>query len=161
MKTMIHRIHAAGEDGLPPYVIYRGRGVYGFATDDSLLPNWPGTGSQVVYGSTIANDGTAGSYVVNHNFHTPTYPRSLNECTACHVDGSVDNQTDQTQAMATTLEAGSTVWDNQVDDVLQGATTTACITCHADGASKGHAYQNSWDPQAFPEGRDTIIDAAN
>jgi len=142
-------------------VIYRGRGVYGFAEDDSLLPNWPGTGSQVVYGSTIDNDGNPGSYVVNHNFHAPTYPRGLYDCAACHVDGSVDFQPDQKLAMAATREAGSGVWDDQFDDVLQGAATTACITCHADGAAKGHAYQNSWDPQEFPEGRQTIIDAAN
>ncbi|MDJ0794318.1 MAG: cytochrome c3 family protein [Woeseiaceae bacterium] len=160
LKTMLHRIHSAGEDGSPPYVIYRGRGVYAFAPDDSLLPNWPGTGSQTVFGSTIANDGSAGSYVINHNFHAPTYPRSLNDCAACHV-ATLPVQPDQTKAMATTIEAGSTVWDDQIDDVLQGATTTACITCHADTASKGHAFQNSWDPQAFPEGRQTIIDAAD
>ena len=160
MKTMLHRIHSAGEEGSPPYVIYRGRGVYGFATDDSLLPNWPGTGSQTVFGSTIANDGSPGSYVINHNFHTPTYPRGLYECTACHVAG-FDVHPSLTEAMATTIEAGSEVWEDQVDDVLQGATTTSCITCHADSATKGHAYQNSWVPQAFPEGRETIIDANN
>ena len=152
MKTMLHRIHSAGTEGSPPYVIYRNRGIYGFATDDSLLPNWPGTGQQVVFGS---DDVTT-----NHNFHTPTYPRALNACAACHVEG-LPVQPDQTQAMATTIEAGGTVWEDQLDDVLQGATTTACITCHADTASKGHAYQNSWEPQEFPEGRDTIIDAAN
>jgi hypothetical protein len=99
--------------------------------------------------------------VVNHNFHTPTYPRGLYDCAACHVDGSVDFQPDQTQAMATTREAGGTTWEDQVDDVLQGAATTACVTCHADGAARGHAYQNGWSPQAFDEGRDTVIDAAN
>jgi OmcA/MtrC family decaheme c-type cytochrome len=161
MKTMVHRIHSAGESA-NPYVIYRGRGVYGFAEDASLLPNWPGTGSQTVFGSTIANDGTPGSYVVNHNFHAPTYPRGLYDCAACHVDGSVDFQPDQRQAMASTREAGDpSDWANQDDDVLQGAATTACVTCHADGAAKGHAYQNSWSPQAFEEGRKTIIDAAN
>ena len=152
MKTMLHRIHSAGVDGLPPYVIYRNRGIYGFATDDSLLPNWPGTGQQEVFGS----DGV----VTNHNFHTPTYPRSLNDCAACHV-ATLPVQPDQTQAMATTVDAGGTMWEDQLDDVLQGATTTACVTCHADTASRGHAYQNSWDPQEFPEGRETIIDAAN
>ena len=68
---------------------------------------------------------------------------------------------DQTKAMATTTDAGSTEWNNQLDDVLQGAATTACVTCQADSASKGHAYQNSWEPQEFPEGRQTIIDAGN
>jgi len=161
MKTMIHRIHSAGEDGSPPYVIYRGRGIYGFAPDVADMgPNWPGTGSQVAFGSTIANDGTPGSFVVNHNFHTPTYPRGLYDCAACHVDGT-DVQPDQREAMASTREAGSTTWDDQVDDVLEGAATTACVTCHADGPARGHAYQNSWEPQEFPEGRETIIDAAN
>jgi len=152
MKTMLHRIHSAGVEGSPPYVIYRNRGIYGFATDDSLLPNWPGTGQQVVFGS---DDVTT-----NHNFHTPTYPRALNACAACHVE-DLAVQPDQTQAMATTVEAGSIVWEDQLDDVLQGAATTACVTCHADSATKGHAYQNSWEPQEFPEGRQTIIDAGN
>jgi OmcA/MtrC family decaheme c-type cytochrome len=152
MKTMLHRIHSSGTEGSPPFVIYRNRGIYGFATDDSLLPNWPGTGQQVVFGSD--------NVTTNHNFHSPTYPRALNACDACHVPG-LATQPDQTQAMATTIDAGSDVWEDQLDDVLQGAATTACITCHADGASKGHAYQNSWNPQEFPEGRQTIIDAVN
>lgn len=165
LKSMLHAIHSANyefEDDRknPPLVIYRGRGVYAFAPDDSLLPNWPGTGSQTVFGSTIDNEGNPGSYVINHNFHAPTYPRLLNDCAACHVAG-LPVQPDQTKAMATTVEAGSEDWDDQIDDVLQGATSTACITCHADAASKGHAYQNSWDPQEFPEGRQTIIDAGN
>jgi len=159
LKTMLHRIHSAGVEGQQPYVIYRGRGIYAFAPEGTVLPNWPGTGSQVAYGSTIDNDGNPGSFVVNHNFHAPTYPRSLNECTACHVE-DLPVQPDQTQAMATTIDAGSDVWNDQIDDVLQGATTTACITCHAYPAAKGHAYQNSWDPQEFEEGRQTIIDAA-
>ena len=153
MKTMLHRIHSAGTEGADPYVIYRGRGIYGFATDDSLLPNWPGTGPQIVYGS-------EGDRVITHNFHTPTYPRALNACAACHVP-DLAVQPDQTQAMATTVRTGSEVWSNQLDDVLQGASTTACITCHTSAPAKGHAYQNSWDPQSFPEGRQTIIDAVN
>ena len=150
MKTMLHRVHSAGVDGQPPYVIYRNRGIYGFAPDESLLPNWPGTGQQVVFGSD--------NVTTNHNFHSATYPRALNACTACHTEdfGVIP---DQTKVMATTTEAGGTVWENQLDDTLQGAATTSCITCHADGASKGHAYQNSWTPQQFPEGRDTIIEA--
>jgi len=168
MKTMLHRIHSAGTPGKAPYVVYRNRGIYGFATDDSLLPNWPGTGAQVVYGSDFATDGTPGDAVINHNFHTPTFPRALNACAACHTpDFAVIP--DQAKAMAATTDAGNEAcapgtdceWDDQLDDTLQGASTTACITCHTDSASKGHAYQNSWTPQVFPEGRQTIIDAAN
>jgi OmcA/MtrC family decaheme c-type cytochrome len=159
LKTMLHRIHSAGLEGQQPYVIYRGRGIYAFAPEGTVLPNWPGTGSQVAFGSTIDNDGNPGSFVVNHNFHSPTYPRSVNECASCHVEDSVEFQPDQTQAMATTVDAGGTQWNDQIDDVLQGAATTACVTCHTSGPAKGHAYQNGWDPQAFEEGRQTIIDA--
>jgi hypothetical protein len=94
----------------------------------------------------------------NHNFHAPTYPRALNACYACHTEDFAVLP-DQAKAMATTIDAGSTEWINQLDDTLQGASTTACITCHTDGATRGHAYQNSWAPQEFPEGRQTIIDA--
>jgi len=159
MKTMLHRIHSAGVEGSPPYLIYRNRGIYAFAPDESLLPNWPGTGSQVVFGSDLDSDGNPGEFVTNHNFHSADYPRALNACTACHTE-DFDVIPDQTKAMATTTDAGSTDWGYQIDDVLQGAATTACITCHKDGAAKGHAYQNSWTPQEFPEGRQTIIDAA-
>jgi OmcA/MtrC family decaheme c-type cytochrome len=152
MKTMLHQIHSAAVPGKPPYVIYRNRGIYAFANDESQLPNWPGTGQQEVFGS----DGV----VTNHNFHSADYPRALNACTACHVEG-LPVQPDQAKAMAATVDAGSETWEDQLDDVLQGATTTACVTCHADSATKGHAYQNSWEPQEFDEGRQTIIDAVN
>jgi OmcA/MtrC family decaheme c-type cytochrome len=170
MKTMLHRIHSAGRhtgeelDGTP-YVIYRGRGVYAFAPEGTELPNWPGEGVQPVFGSTKGNvdDGVElpPPYEIAHHYHNPTYPRNLSECAACHVDGSVDKQPDQTKAMASTQDAGGTTWADQTDDVLQGTTTTACITCHTDGPTKGHAYQNGWEPQEFEEGRQTIIDAVN
>jgi OmcA/MtrC family decaheme c-type cytochrome len=150
MKTMLHRIHSAGTAGSPPYVIYRNRGIYAWAPDESLLANWPGTGSQIVFGS---NDVTQ-----NHNFHAPTYPRALNACYACHTP-DFDVLPDQAKAMATTIDAGSTEWINQLDDTLQGASATACITCHTAGVVRGHAYQFGWAPQEFPEGRQTIIEA--
>ncbi len=151
MKTMLHRIHSAGTEGSPAYVVYRNRGIYAWAPDESALANWPGSGRHVVFGS---DDVTQ-----NHTFISPTYPRALNACAACHTP-DFDVMPDPTKAMATTIDAGSTEWSNQLDDKLQGVTTTACITCHTDGASRGHAYQNSWVPQEFPEGRQTIIDAA-
>jgi OmcA/MtrC family decaheme c-type cytochrome len=169
MKTMLHRIHSAGEEGSQPLVIYRGRGVYAFAPEGTELPNWPGEGSQPVFGSTIGNEDDGEllppPYVTPHHFHSPTYPRSLNECTACHYADSVRFQPDQTKSMANTVDAGEVDdppnWADQIDDVLQGTTTTACITCHTGGPAKGHAYQNGWEPQEFEEGRQTIIDAVN
>ena len=162
MKTMLHRVHSAGVEGQPPYLVYRNRGIYAFAQDASQVPNWPavddcvrsnGSPGRTVFGSDPAN-------CQPHNFETPTYPRSLNECTACHTTDFMVIP-DQAKSMASTTDAGSEVWEDQLDDVLQGAATTACVTCHADSATKGHAYQNSWEPQEFPEGRQTIIDAGN
>jgi OmcA/MtrC family decaheme c-type cytochrome len=158
MKTMLHRIHSAGTEGAAPYVIYRNRGIYAWATDESLLANWPGTGSQIVFGS---NDVTQ-----NHNFHAPTYPRALNACYACHTS-DFDVLPNQSLAMATTVDAGSVEWIDQTDDVLKGASAAACMSCHTSsdsfikGVLDGHASQFGWTPQEFPEGRQTIIDAVN
>ena len=83
-----------------------------------------------------------------------------NDCLACHVAG-FDQVPDQDKAVATTLDAGAAPWPNQVDDVLQGAGAAACVSCHQDSASKGHANQNGWVPQTFENGRQTIVDEAN
>jgi OmcA/MtrC family decaheme c-type cytochrome len=151
LKTMLHAIHSAGIPGQKPIVIYRNRGIYAWAPDVSLLKNWPGTGSQIVFGSNNVTQ--------NHNFHVPTYPRVLNNCSACHVAG-FDTMVDQTKGVATTVDAGAAPWDNQLDDKLQGANTAACTSCHQDAASVGHSNQNGWTPTTFPNGRQTIIDAA-
>ena len=174
LKTMLHRVHSSTydwnpdpdvEEYNPPYLVYRNRGVYAFAHDESVLPNWE-VGEACVHSSgrtgrrVSGADPTVDDSCQPHNFEAPTYPRSLNECAACHTADFMVIP-DQTKSMASTTDAGSTVWENRLDDTLQGAATTACVTCHADGASKGHAYQNSWTPQKFPEGRQTIIDAVN
>jgi hypothetical protein len=49
---------------------------------------------------------------------------------------------------------------NQLDDTLGGPATTACTTCHQSSPTAGHAYQNSWTPQTFENGRQTVLDAA-
>jgi OmcA/MtrC family decaheme c-type cytochrome len=46
MREMLHAVHSAGEAAYDsgngaPIAIYRGRGIYGWAGDVSLLPNWP------------------------------------------------------------------------------------------------------------------------
>jgi OmcA/MtrC family decaheme c-type cytochrome len=156
-KTMLHAIHSAGHDGQKPLVIYRSNGIYAWAPSESLLQNWPGTGTAIpVFGSSDAN----GAPVLrNHNFHAPTYPRALNDCAACHVSG-FDSMVDPTKGMALTVEAGGTTWNNQLDDSLKGAGSAACTSCHQDSASVGHANQNGWTPTVLPNGRQTIIDAA-
>ena len=153
-KSMLHAIHSAGDRGdanMAPIVIYRNRGIYAWAESRDMLANWPGEGPQIVFGS---NDVTQ-----NHNFHNPTYPRRENDCAACHSAGFESIVPDQAKAMATTLEAGADPWNNQLDDVLQGAGAAACTSCHSDAAAKGHAYQNGWTPTTFENGRQTIIDA--
>jgi len=171
MKTMLHAVHSAGaldRDGNPlaaPIVIYRGRGIYAWAGDKSQVPNWPADG-QTVYGS---DDGTGAPVKTPHNFHTPTFPRYFNDCGACHSEGWMKANVqlpDQSKAVATTVDAGGTTWIDQIDDVLEGASAAACMSCHSSSDSfeqnvlKGHAYQNGWTPQTFEEGRQTILDAA-
>jgi len=165
IKEMVHSVHPAGATG-NPVVIYRGRGIYAFATSVDQLQNWPteddcvrsnGSPGRTVFGSDPA---TATSDTCQpHNFESPTYPRGLYDCAACHVETFAALLPDPRKAMATTVEAGDEPFGNQLDDVLQGVQSSSCVTCHADGAAKGHANQNSWAPQAFPEGRQTIIDA--
>jgi OmcA/MtrC family decaheme c-type cytochrome len=157
MKTMLHAIHSAGAAGSPPIVIYRNRGIYAWAPEGTVIPNWPGTGSQPVFGS---DDGTGAPVMQTHNYHNPTYPRPLNDCMACHDEDWESLVPDQKIAMATTLDPGVTPWTNQVDDVLQGAGAAACTSCHKGAAALGHAYQNGWEPSTFENGRQTIIDAA-
>ncbi|KPK62276.1 MAG: hypothetical protein AMS21_07850 [Gemmatimonas sp. SG8_38_2] len=172
MKELAHGVHPAGATG-NPVVVYRGRGIYGWATSEDQLRNWPSGAN-----CTQADGDTGDNYftVVGsedapadgsdpcqpHNFHAPTFPRGLYDCAACHPATFDDLLPEPKVAMATTVEAGAPPFggeSGQINDVLQGVQTTSCVTCHAGGAAKGHAYQNGWTPQAFPEGRKTIIDA--
>jgi OmcA/MtrC family decaheme c-type cytochrome len=166
-KSMLHAVHTAGIDGQSPIVIYRNRGIYAWATDEALLPNWsslvpcekatPTAGQEYrVFGGDPALDVSCQP----HTFYSPTYPRAPNDCAACHTSPNFAVMPDQAKAMATTLTAGAAPWNNQLDDVLQGATSAACTSCHQSSATRGHSNQNGWTPQVFPAGRQTIIDAA-
>ncbi len=170
LKTMLHRIHSAGESTATQFVIYRTRGIYGWAPAESLLgPNWASlpcvppstTGGHLVYG---ANDPAAAVSCQPFSFFEPTYSgaRELNDCKACH--GTILDTNgyfpDPTKAVATTLNAGGTTWKTQTDDTLQGASAASCVTCHhMDVEVKGHAYSNGFVPAVFPNGRQTILDA--
>jgi hypothetical protein len=201
MKTMLHRVHTAaarapvpagspegtlGTPLNPPFAIYRTRGLYAWAADQSLVPNWPvdaadractktnlTTGAKTVgnqvYGALpfVAGDGvtvpdTNPNSCQSHTFYAPTYPRLFNDCAACHVAGSLLTMPDQSKAVATTLDAGAAPYGpgpaGQINDTLQGASAAACVTCHTSTDAKGHAYQNGWTPQTFPNGRQTILD---
>ena len=170
MKELAHGVHPAAAFK-NPLVVYRGRGIYAWATSEDQLRNWPsganctngqgrtGPNYFTVVGSEVLPEGS--DTCQPHNFHAPTYPRALYDCAACHV-ATVALLPDPTKAMATTVEAGAPPFggpSGQINDVLQGVQTTSCISCHADSAAKSHAWQNGFTPQAFPEGRQTIFDA--
>jgi OmcA/MtrC family decaheme c-type cytochrome len=174
LKSMLHMIHSAGAEpegdypGQKPIVIYRNRGIYAWASSTSLLPNWDatlattpcGTGEggvpkYWVYGANQSNPNSCQVF----NFYKPTYPRPFNDCLACH-DADFNPIPDQAEAVATTFNAGAAPWANQLDDTLGGPATTACTTCHQTSSTVGHAYQNSWTPQTFQNGRQTVLDAA-
>jgi OmcA/MtrC family decaheme c-type cytochrome len=170
IREMLHAVHSAGETGAP-IVIYRGRGIYAWAGSEDLLQNWPteddctrsnGSPGRTVFGS---DPETATSDTCQpHNFHTPTYPRGLYDCAACHVE-DLEVLPDPTKAMASTVETGDAPFGDQVNDVLEGVTASSCMTCHRSAVGseeatlKRHAYENGWTPQAFEEGRKTIIEA--
>jgi len=176
LKTMLHAIHSAGL-GLATTTIYRTRGIYAWAPEGTTPANWP-TGAPTCRSSVdAAAPAPITGYTVfgadpavtqscqTHNLYHPTYPRQAQQCSACHVAG-FDTIPDQAKAVATTIDAGKadsgtgtgTVWKNQLDDTLQGASAAACTSCHNTTDARGHAYQNGWTPQTFPNGRQTILD---
>jgi OmcA/MtrC family decaheme c-type cytochrome len=119
------------------------------------------TTGNIVNGASKNADGTTYPTVACqvHNLYHPTYPRLFNDCAACHT-ATFSTMVDQTKGVATTIDAGVAPFNNQLDDSLQGANAAACTSCHQDAASVGHAEQNGWTPTKFPNGRQTIIDAA-
>lgn len=157
-KTMLHAVHASGEAGQKPLVIYRNRGIYAFAPTGTVLPNWPGTSTgetdkKLVYGADPAGPNANQP----HFFITAHYPRNLNDCSACHPAG-FSMVPDQSKAVATTINAGAAPWDKQLDDTLQGAASAACTSCHQSILVKQHADGNGWVPSIFAAGRQFIID---
>jgi len=164
LKSFLHAVHSAGEQ-TGVLAIYRTRGIYAWTPEGVIPPNWattpcekatPTAGQEyLVYGADPTLDVSCQPFSLYH----PTYPRPVNDCYMCHDDNFAVIP-DQTKGVATTLDAGVAPWNNQLDDVLQGASAAACTSCHQDGAAKGHAYQNGWTPTTFDNGRQTIIDAA-
>jgi OmcA/MtrC family decaheme c-type cytochrome len=159
-KTMLHAIHSIG-DASSAFVIYRNRGIYAWAPEGVTPPNWA-TGAACLNGTTpgirvFGADPAVANSCQPHTLYHPTYPRDVRQCSGCHVAG-FGTIPDQSMAVATTMNAGVAPWNNQLDDTLQGASAAACTSCHQTTDARGHAYQNGWTPQTFPNGRQTIID---
>ncbi|MHB8709390.1 MAG: multiheme c-type cytochrome [Desulfuromonadales bacterium] len=156
-KSFLHAVHSTGSAVNPNKItmIYRTFGVFVWAPEGVTPPNWPGTGAQTVFGSNPAGTNTVGT-TRTHNLYNPTYPRDLNECDACHAPG-FDLVPDQDISVATTINTGAS-FTGQLDDTLEGTAAAACMSCHQP--LKVHAYQNGWTPTVFPNGRQTILDAA-
>ncbi|MBK9518739.1 MAG: hypothetical protein IPO09_15600 [Anaeromyxobacter sp.] len=175
LRNMVHRIHSAGQTGVP-LVYYRTNGVYFFGTDAALaaVPSWPGSGCQVVAGSgapsaatgTQCDPANTAAVTKNHNYISIHYPRSLADCAACHVDGSVAHVPNPLMAVGLTVETGPAPYNNLLDDVLMGPTAASCMSCHGSSdpvvqfGLDVHRFGQGWVPSVFPDGRQTLIDAA-
>lgn len=172
-KSLLHAVHSAGETGKIT-MVYRTNGVYVWTAQGVTPPNWPTlntSGTPLKSGEPAIVFGS-NNVTRNHNLHAPTYPRSLNDCAACHKPGTT-RAPNQAMAVATTINAGTVGLSTATpptaanaingignDDTLQGAGAAACTSCHQGAVSKAHVYQNGWVPTTFPEGRQTILDAA-
>ena len=160
-KTMLHAIHTAGGQ-TNTLAIYRTRGIYAWAPEGVTPPNWNagaacGTaGGRLVFGA----DPAVPTSCQMHNLYHPTYPRAANDCAACHVARLRHHGRPDPGRGHHARRRRVRPWNNQLDDVLRGANTAACTSCHQDAAAVGHANQNGWVPTTFPNGRQTIIDAA-
>ncbi len=141
MRTMIHAIHGV-EKREQPWTVYRSRGIYMFATDETEQPEgWPADG-MTIYGST--NDST-----IAHNWTVVHYPRPINDCMACHNDEAYE-VADQTKAVALTVDPG-TDYADQSDDIVIGPTAAACTACHYDAAIRSHAKQFGYEANVTKE----------
>jgi len=127
--------------------------IFAWAPEGVTPPNW-NTGAACRYaGGTVVfgADPASNSVVPGPQPVPPDLSRAANDCAACHVE-DFGTMVDQTKGVATTLDAGVLPWTNQLDDVLQGANTAACTSCHQGAPSVGHANQNGWIPTTFRTG---------
>ena len=149
MRTMVHGIHGVNKRQ-NTWVLYRGRGIYGFAEAGTPLPTgWPGEGdNNAVYGS------TNGSTMV-HNWIVVHYPKPANECMACHNEEAYE-AVDQTKAVAMTTHPG-TDYADQSDDIVRGPTAAACTACHNNVEVQVHATDFGYWTQVT---KDEMLDKA-
>lgn len=69
-----------------------------------------------------------------------TYPQSIANCDACHVEGAYNVARAEARSVSIGVGADETVW---TDDPATTPTSAACGTCHASAAALGHFATNN------------------
>jgi OmcA/MtrC family decaheme c-type cytochrome len=158
----MHAIHSAGVSNAF-YVIYRTNGIYGYGSPETSPRDWPQKdGKPAAYGSYPVANANAAAGNRTHYLKKVNYPRPLMDCTACHYEGTYDLP-DQTEALAISLDSGSSYTD-QNDDLLMGPAAGACMSCHQSNSKfkqavlRDHAYRMGFEPQEFDNGKQDVLD---
>jgi OmcA/MtrC family decaheme c-type cytochrome len=69
-----------------------------------------------------------------------TYPQSIANCDACHVDGAYNAARAEARSVSIGVGVDETIW---TDDPAVTPTSGACGTCHASAAALGHFSTNN------------------
>lgn len=69
-----------------------------------------------------------------------TYPQSIANCDACHVDGAYNVARAEARSVSLGIGVDETIW---TDDPATTPTSAACGTCHASAAALGHFATNN------------------
>ena len=153
LKTMLHAIHSAGT-GLATTAIYRTRGIYAWAAEGATPPELAGhavheTDSGCLHGRLHrlrVRPGPCDRHWLPAAQPVPPDLSAVVQRLRGLPRGGFEILPipDQDKAVATTLDAGRptrerahTVWKNQLDDALQGASAAACTSCHQTTDAQG------------------------
>jgi len=103
-------------------------------------------------GDVIGDDGFALGYMI-HKIHVAdpayygggyadiTYPQSIANCDACHVEGAYNVARAEARSVSISVGGGDlSVW---TDDAATTPTSAACGTCHTSAAALGHFTSNN------------------
>lgn len=165
MAYNMHAVHGVGESSAF-YIVYRNRGLYGYGGPDTDPRNWPvdANGNPTAYAPGQLVFGSDPPTNITHYLKKVNFPNRLNNCTACHIDGSYGIP-DQSKALAISVDSGVSGAD-QTDDRLMSPASAACMSCHQSSNSaeqaalRGHASQFSWEPQVIEGGKQAVLEAA-
>ena len=112
LRTMVHAIHSAGETSCRSSTTAT-NGIYAFGSQAAI-------DSRCRTGRERARTSRCPAPRVptlrSHNEIVIHYPRALNDCNACHIDGSEIGFGDQTQRMAVTVDVRGTRYRTRQPD---------------------------------------------